>query len=156
VTAPTSSGKVSGGSIDATAEAGFHMPFGGGFSLTPMGQLVYEHVTLNNTSLGGMDVSFGDSDALIARARLLAQAKWGGANFFASAGASTDVLGAKQTTIAGTDFTSTTGGPQAEFTGGLEGQLSPGFSIFGSGEYDVSFDGQSQSYAGRAGLRTAF
>lgn len=156
VTAPTSNGKVSGGSVDAAAEAGFHLPIGGGFSLTPMGQLVYEHVTLNDTSLGGMDVTFGDSDALIARARLLAQATWGGMNLFASAGASTDVLGAKQTTIAGTDFTSTTGGPQAEFTAGLEGKLAPGFSLFGSGEYDVSFDGKSQTYVGQAGFRSRF
>jgi hypothetical protein len=156
VNAPTSTGKVSGGSVDVAAEAGTHVALGEGFTLTPFVQLTYQHVMLDPTTLGGLDVSFGDSDALIGRARLLAEAKMAGLKMFASAGVAQDLLGAKQTTVDGTPFASAIGGARAEFTGGLEGIVGGGLSFFGSGEYDVSFDGNSKTYLGRAGFRGDF
>ena len=154
---PTSSGNVTGGSADFTAEAGAHLDFSNGVTITPLGQLVYEHVTLNSASIGsGIDASFGNSDALIARARLLAQAKMGNINLFTSAGVSDDVLGGTTTTVSGNTFTSTIGGPQAEFVGGVEGSFGAGLSMFGSGEFDISFDGKSKSYVGQAGFRQEF
>ena len=156
VAAPTSTGKVSGGSIDVAAEAGANIALSDAFTLTPFGQLVYQHVMLNSTSLGGLATSFGNSDALIGRVRLLAQMKAAGITGFASAGVSGDLLGPKQTVVAGTTFTSTIGGPRAELTAGIESGMPGGFNIFGSGEFDMSFDGKSQTYLGRAGVRNEF
>jgi hypothetical protein len=161
VTAGSASGTVGGGSVDVAAESGFHIPVANGLTITPFGQLVYEHLSLNNASLadsliGSVDTSFGSSDALIARARVLAQFGTGGLNLFASAGASTDLLGGKEATSEGITYTSSLGGAQAEFTGGVEGKLAAGLSLFGSGEYDVSFSGDSQNYTGRVGLRNDF
>jgi outer membrane autotransporter protein len=155
VDAPTSTGKVDGGSIDVAAEAGAHLG-SGGFVLTPFVQLNYQHITLNPTTLGGMATTFADSDALIGRVRLLAQMGNDALKVFASAGVSDDLLGAKAATLDGVTFTGTTGGPRAEFTGGFEGSVGAGLSFYGSGEYTQSFDGASSTYAGRAGFRKDF
>jgi type V secretory pathway adhesin AidA len=154
VNAPTSTGKVSGGAVDVVAEAGLH--FGGGpITITPLGQLSYQHLMLDDTTLGGSDVDFGDSDSLIGRARLLLQANMAGFKAYASAGVSSDLLGDQKTTVDGTDFNTNTGGARGEFAAGLEASLG-GLSVFGSGEYDVSFDGNSTTYAGRGGFRAGF
>jgi hypothetical protein len=156
VDAPTSTGKVKGGSIDVAAEAGTHLAISDVFSLTPFVQVTYQHVMLDDTAFGGMPVSFGQSDALIARARILAEARNGAFSLFASAGVSGDLLDDKESTVALTTMASSIGGPRAEFTAGIEGRGANGFSIYGSGEYDISFDGNSHAYLGRAGIRKEF
>jgi hypothetical protein len=156
VNAPSSTGKITGGSIDVAAEAGTHIAVSDAFTLTPFVQVNYQRVMLNAGTLGGIPVSFGNSDALIGRARLLAQVTLSGLDLFASAGVSNDFLGAKSTTVSATTFASNIGGPRAEFTGGVEGTMGGGLNLFGSGEVDVSFDGKSQTYLGRAGVRKEF
>lgn len=156
VNAPTSTGSVKGGSLDVAAEVGTHFAISDVFSLTPFVQLTYQHLTLDDTTLGGMATSFGKSDALIARARVLAEARNGAFSLFASAGVSDDLLDDKESTVALTTLESSIGGPRAEFTAGIEGRAANGFSIYGSGEYNVSFDGNSHAYLGRAGIRKDF
>jgi hypothetical protein len=156
VTGGSSTGSLKGGSTEVTAEAGYHMDGGGNIVVTPFAQLVYQHVALGNGMVGPSSVTFDDVNSLIGRARVLVQAKAGSASVFGSVGVSNDFMAPQLTTVSGTTYRTTTGGPRGEFTAGLEGMLAGGFSIFGSGEYDISFDGQSQTYSGRAGFRKDF
>jgi len=156
-TSPTSEGKVTGGSIDVAAEAGMHWKLGDGVTLTPMGQLLYEHVNLDEANVGsGLDATFTHTDALIARGRMLLQSKVGGFSVFGSAGVAGNLLGPMTTTVTGNAFQTNIGGVQAEFVGGIDAAVSAALDVFGSGEFDTSFDGKSQSYAGRAGFRANF
>jgi hypothetical protein len=155
--APMTSGmKVTGHSIDVAAEGGAKFRLSDSVTLIPFGQLVYQHVRLDDSTTGPFVASFADTDALIGRLRLLAQVATGDLVGFASAGVSDDLLSPKQTTVTGVTLASAAGGPRAEFTAGVEGRFGSGLAVFGSGEFAISFDGQSKTYLGRAGVRQEF
>jgi outer membrane autotransporter protein len=152
----TSDMEVTGGSIDVAAEAGARFQVSDAVVLIPFAQLLYQHVDLDDSTTGPFSASFTDTEGLTGRLRLLAQATVGGVTGFASAGVAGDLLGDKKTTVTGVTLATDTGGPRAEFTAGVEGMVGPGLAVFGSGEVDVSFDGESIGYSGNAGLRKEF
>ena len=157
VDAPMTSGmEVTGGSVDVAAEAGAKFQVSDSVVLIPFAQLLYQHVDLDDSTTGPFSASFTDTDGLTGRLRLLAQASVGGVTGFASVGVAGDLLGDKKTTVTGVTLASDTGGARAEFTAGVEGMVGPGLAVFGSGEVDISFDGESMSYYGRAGVRQEF
>ncbi len=147
---------VGGGAIDVSAEAGLKVPVGDRITLIPFAQVTYEHADLNRSSTGPFNATFPDADAVIARTRLLAQIALGPMRVFGSAGVSDDVGGGQKTNVSGTNFLTNLGGATAEFTAGVDGTVGGGLSIFGSGQYNISFDGNTESYMGRGGIRKAF
>jgi len=156
VTAPTSAGKVDGHAIDVAAEIGAHWDVSDNTRITPMGQLIYQHVALRDATLGGIDFAFGKSDALIGRARIMAETTVGDVTTFVSAGVSHDLFDGTETTASNSTWVTALGGTRAELAGGFEGKFGGGLSAFGAGEVTITVDGVSRSYVGRAGIRTEF
>jgi outer membrane autotransporter protein len=151
----TPSMSVDGGQMVLSAEVGAKLQNGGAM-LVPSVQMTYLHDFLDPSTTGPFAATYSQNDALLARARLLAQVTTGATTFYGSVGIVGDLLGKKTTTVSGTPLQSDLGGAGAELAVGVDGKLAPNLNIFGSFQYGIAFDGNSDTKIGRAGLRLRF
>jgi outer membrane autotransporter protein len=156
-----------GWGILASAEAGYAIELGNGYSVIPQGQLIYQRNALD----GGRDqfgrIAYDATNEVYGRlgARLTRNwptgtgqvvRGWVETNLWHQFGADA------KTTFSGLDgmnptgFRTQLGGSWAQLVVGVSGQLTRNVSVFGSVDYNVSLDRIGHGFGGRAGIRVAW
>lgn len=143
-------------------EGGYPVLIAPNITLEPEAQLIYQHLSLDNTQDLVSAVSYGASDAVSGRIGLRLQGNFQGeagllqpylkANFWRNFG------GHDTVTFAGTDVIDTQRMATAfEIGGGVVAKLSNGFGVFASAGYTTNLDGnQRDTVQGNVGLRASW
>lgn len=155
-------GKVDGNAVTASIEGGYPIALGGGWTLEPQAQLIWQHLSLDDTRDRFSTIAFGDSDALTGRLGARLQGRfllgatelqpylnlnlWHGFNrtdkvvFDAS-----DVIATKS------------GGTSLEIGGGLVAKLSTAVSVYATGGYTTELSGRDRrTLQGNLGVRVVW
>ena len=156
-----------GWGLTASAETGYALRLGDGYSLVPQAQLVYQRTDIQ----GGADqfgrISFGATDEIYGRlgtrfAKLWLTndsrtvSTWADVNVWHHFGADakttfTNLEGAFPTTMS-----AGLGDTWTEFALGISGQVTRNVSVFGNVSYNVALSQFGHSVTGRSGVRVAW
>jgi outer membrane autotransporter protein len=153
-----------GWGITASAETGYTIALGNGYSAIPQAQLIYQRTSLD----GGADqfglINFAATDEIYARlgGRLAkgwqtndgrTVTTWAETNIWHQFGNDAKTTFA---TLQGTDpttFAAGLGGTWAQVGLGLSGQLTRNVSVFGVADYDIALSQPGHSIGGRTGIK---
>jgi len=156
-----------GWGLTASAETGYVIALGSGYSIIPQAQLVYQRTDID----GGADefarISFGATDEVYGRLGSRFAKNWlTNDGRVVTTWAETDVWhqfsGDFNTTFASLQGTNPVtfstkgvglGTTWGQFGLGISGQLTHNVNIFGVADYNVAFDQPGHSLGGRAGVR---
>jgi len=159
---------TAGWGVTASAETGDRIVVGSGFSVTPQGQLIYQHSALDASADRYGRISFAATDEVYARLGARLSRDWlttAGRNVttFAETSFWHQFGPDARTTFASTDganptvVSATLGGTWSQFRLGISGQVTHGVSVFASGDYDISLDStHGHSLGGQAGVSVAW
>ncbi|MDX3884195.1 MAG: autotransporter-associated beta strand repeat-containing protein [Sphingomonas sp.] len=157
--------KTDGTGIAVSLETGYPVRLGGGFSIEPQAQLIYQHLDLDDSADMAADVQFDKAEALTGRMglRLLHNgerpgrdgprpiATWLRANVWREFNAD------PRTSFSSEDgpvpFRSNIKATWAEFGAGVSTEVTRGATLFGSGSWQTAFGQETKSWGLRAGLR---
>ena len=156
-----------GWGLTASAETGYALRLGGGYSLTPQAQLVYQRTDIRGgadqfggISYGATDEIYGRLGARFAKLWLADSGRtvttWADVNVWHQF---TDDAKTTFTTLEGafpTTMSAGLGGTWAEFALGISGQVTRNVSIFGNVGYNVALNQFGHSISGRSGVRVAW
>ena len=159
-----------GWGITASAEAGYALALGDGFTVIPQGQLIYQRTSIDggadqfgNISYGATDEVYGRLGARFAKGWLINDGRvvttWAETNFWDQFGGNAKTT---FTTLDGTNpatFATNLGGlgsTWAQVRLGVTGQLTHNVSMFGDADYNVALNQPGNSFGGRAGVRVAW
>ena len=157
-----------GWGITASAEAGYQVGLGNGYSVIPQGQLVYQRTSIDGgtdqfarISYSAPDEIYGRFGARFAKGWLTNDSRvvttWAEANFWHQFGEDAKTM---FTTLEGANpatFATSLGGTWAQIRLGLTGQLMHNVSVFGDADYNIALANQhGHSLSGRAGIRVAW
>jgi autotransporter family porin len=159
--------KTDGRALTASLEGGYPFALGNDWTVEPQAQLIWQRLSLDDSSDQAGRVLYGDTDTYLARigARLSKEwtqgdgrktTTWARANLWHAFG---DDAKTSFPTLAGGPGTVATplGGTWAQVGVGVTGQVSPKLQLFASGDYSRTLDaGRGHSLAARAGLRYAW
>lgn len=158
-----------GGSFAASLEAGKPFQLGGGYSIEPQAQLMYQTASLTGSSDSAASVVFSDVDSLVGRL---------GARLSRSFAIDPDAaqphvitawlrpsvwyefLGNPTTSFSSATglipFRSDLGGGWGEILAGFDVQVARNASFYASASYQIGFDGKSDAYGGKFGARVTW
>ena len=153
-----------GWGITASAETGYVVAFGGGYSVIPQGQLIYQRTSINGgtdqfsqISYNATDEIYGRLGARFAKGWLTNDGRtvtaWAETNFWHQFGDDAQTTFTNLQGINPTTFTTSLGGTWAQVGLGLSGQLTRNVSVFGNADYNVALSQPGHSLGGRAGVR---
>ncbi|MEK1887345.1 MAG: autotransporter domain-containing protein [Phyllobacterium sp.] len=161
--------RSSGSKMAASLEAGYPFHLGNGWILEPQVQLVYQALNIDD---GAADVSYADTDSMAGRLGARVARDWGVGAVDASGRAprtfSLWVRGDIWHEFLGdptTEFSSATGSiPFTTDLGDTSGRLGIGAAmqvtdattIYGNVNYESSFDGDADAWAGKVGFKTTW
>jgi outer membrane autotransporter protein len=149
-------------------EGGYPIRFGGGFSIEPQAQIVYQTIHLDDASDPGATVLFRNADSLAGRIGLrLAH------TFAIDAGPQPrlmtawlrpnlwhDFRGNPKTAFSSETgfipFRSDIGGTWFELNAGVSGEIAQNTALYVNGGYQISVDDDSTAYTGKAGVRVTW
>ncbi|MCL2715746.1 MAG: autotransporter outer membrane beta-barrel domain-containing protein [Alphaproteobacteria bacterium] len=158
---------TNGWGITASAETGYVIALGNGYSVTPQGQLVYQRTDIRD----GMDpfgrVNFGATDEIYGRLGARTAKSWitdRGQTVVTWLNTSVwHQFGNDATTtfatLQGTNpmsFEANLGGTWAQIGLGISGQVTRSVSIFGSADYNIALSQPGHGLGGRAGIRVSW
>jgi outer membrane autotransporter protein len=156
-----------GWGITASVETGYQVALGGGYSVIPQAQLVYQRTSID----GGTDqfgrISFGATDEIYGRlgARFAKDwltndgrtvTTWVDTNFWHQFGADAQTTFTNLQGLDPTTVSASLGGTWAQVGLGLSGQLTRNVSIFGRADYNISLDQPGHSLGARAGVKVTW
>ena len=162
-----SGSKTGGYDVTASLESGVPFALGGGYVIEPQGQLVYQHLHLNDASDRYGRFLYGDTDTLYGRvgARLFknwtafdgrAFSTWARVNVWHTF---TGLPQMTVTTLENTNPASFTGSPTLGRTWGqlgvgISGEVARNINLFGTMDYTANLgSGSGYSLGGRVGMR---
>jgi outer membrane autotransporter protein len=152
--------------VAASLEGGQRFLLHDGFSVEPQAQLIYQAAHLSDSSDAAASVRFSNIDSLAARVGVRFAKAWpldGQADSprqikaWLRPSVWHEFLGQPKT-----EFSSATGsipfkddlsGSWAEITAGLDANIHKNASVYGNVGYQVAFDGKSDAYSAKVGLR---
>jgi outer membrane autotransporter protein len=156
-----------GWGITASAEAGYKIALGGGYSVIPQGQLIYQRTSLD----GGVDqfgrISFGPTDEVYGRLGgrfakdwLINETRkvttWAEANIWQQFGSDAKTTFATLDGAFPTTVGAGLGGTWAQLGVGLSGQVTRNVSIFGVADYNIALNQSGHSVGGRIGIKVTW
>jgi autotransporter family porin len=159
------SGRSTGIGVDSDAwsllgslEAGIPFRLGGGFTLEPQAQLVYQHLAFDGTADPFSTVRFNTPDAVSGRIGVRLQGAFAGGQVrpYLKASLWQDWLDKDSVIYADTHRLDTEhGGTAVEVGGGLVAELMPGVGLWGVVDYttDIAGDTERETLRGNAGVR---
>jgi len=148
-----------------SAEGGYPFAVGGGWSLEPQSQLIYQSLSLANASDAAARVQFRDADSLAGRigGRASRNWQWDQKNypdlltgwFFANLWHEfkSDAVTAFSSQDGNVPFHSDLGGSWWELGAGLSAQLHKGTSLYATVSYDKGFGSGVKAVNGNVGMR---
>ena len=153
-----------GWGITASAEAGYTIALGDGYSVIPQGQLIYQRTDIRGGADPFAQISFGTTDEIYARlgGRFAkdwlvndgrAVTSWAETNIWHQFGGDATTAFANLQGTSPTTFAASLGGTWAQIGLGISGQLTRKVSIFGNADYNIALNQPGHSLGGRAGLR---
>lgn len=159
--------RTAGWGFISSLEGGYRYTLNDGWSVEPQAQLIYQHVSLDNTSDQFGRISFADNDTVYGRvgAKLgrdwqaedgRRYSAWARVNLWHTTG---DEARTSFANLEGNNrmtFDADLGGTWGQFGMGFSGQLTEQVSLFASGDYSHSLGHngiKSDSIAGRLGLK---
>jgi len=156
--------KTKGWAFTASLESGYPFALGNGWTIEPQAQLIYQHLSLDDSYDRAGRVLYGDTDTIYARvgARLTKEWKlanghklttWARANLWHTFG---DKGKTSFPTIEGGPGVMKTslGGTWGQIGVGVSGQVNSNLRIFASGDYNMALDGgRGHSLTGRIGAK---
>ena len=157
-----------GWGLTVSAEAGYTFQLGGGYSITPQGQFIYQRTSINGVTMASTgQLTYGATDELYGRlgGRLAKNwltndnrvvTTWFDANFWHQFGdnPTTQILAANP--AMNQTIPSNLGGTWAQLGLGVAGRVSPNLSMFGSVDYDIGLDRPEHALGGRAGMKVTW
>ncbi len=139
---------VSGTGITASLEGGHPLALGQGWTLEPQAQLVWQHVSLNDTNDRFSSVSFNLDDSVTGRLglRVQGEAAMNGVALqpYLKANIWHDFGGTDRVTFDTTDIATEGRSTSFEFGGGVIAKVSDQVSIFATGGYTTNLGGDSR------------
>jgi|GEM_PF-326249 len=157
--------KTDGYGLAASFEGGYALQLGQGFVVEPQAQLVYQHVSFDDSSDSGASVYFKDANSLAGRIGVRLKKDWVLDNVskphvlttWLRANIWHEFMGDNKMSFSSLDgpvnFTSDLGGSWAEIQAGVRSHVTDAVSVFASGGYQVGFTGDRHAYSGKLGLR---
>ncbi|MBO9715375.1 MAG: autotransporter-associated beta strand repeat-containing protein [Pseudoxanthomonas sp.] len=157
--------KTDGFGIAASIEAGKSFALGGGYSLQPQGQVVYQTIDFDDTADPAAEVRYDDVDSLAARLglRLVRDSRSSGAGgvrpvtWWLRANVWHEFIAEPTTSFSSEDgfvpFRSNLKGTWAELGAGVSAEVARGANFFASGGYGSAFGDGLTSWNARVGLR---
>lgn len=157
-------GETDGFGFAASLEGGYPIDLGGDWQLEPQAQLVYQAIDISDFDDGAADVSYSDEDSLAGRlgARLVRQWIGGGDHprhmtFWGRADVWHEFLGDPTTEISSAtgpvSFTADLGSSWGKLGVGAAMQGSETVTLYGNANYEASFDGDTEAWEGKFGLK---
>ena len=158
---------TNGWGITASAETGYVLALGDGYSVIPQGQLIYQRTDIQGgvdqfgrISYGATDEIYGRLGARFAKGWLTSDGRtvttWAETNFWHQFGDDAQTTFATLQGANPTTFAASLGGTWAQLGLGLSGQLTRNVSVFGITDYNVALSQPGHSLGGRAGVRVAW
>jgi len=159
--------RTRGWGITASAETGYQIALGDGYSVIPQGQLIYQRTNIDGgadqfgfISYGATDEIYGRLGARFAKAWLTNDGRvvttWVETNVWHQFGEDAKTT---FTTLDGTfptTLSTSLGGTWAQLRLGLTGQLTRNVSIFGDADYNIVLNQPGHSLGGRTGIKVAW
>jgi len=156
-----------GWGITASAEAGYQVALGDGYSVIPQGQIIYQRISIDSGTDQFAQISFGTTDEIYARlgGRLTKDwltndgrtvTPWVEANIWHQFGDNAQTSFASLQGNFPTSFGVGLGGTWAQVGLGLSGQLMRNVSVFGKADYNIALNQPGHSLGGRAGVRVSW
>lgn len=156
--------KTRGWAFTASLESGYPFALGSGWTIEPQAQLIYQHLSLDDSHDRAGRVIYGDTDTFYARIGTrvtkewtLANGRklttWARANLWHTFG---DKGKTSFPTVAGGSGTMKTslGGTWGQIGIGISGQVSANMRVFASGDYNMALDkGRGHGLSGRLGVK---
>jgi fibronectin-binding autotransporter adhesin len=157
--------RTEGTGLVASLEAGVPLRLGGGFSIEPQAQILYQGIDFDDSADPAAEIRFDDVESLTGRLGLrLAHngqrpssygprpvTTWVRANVWHEFKAD------PRTSFSSADgfvpFRSNLEGTWAEFGAGVSTELTPGATLFASGSYQTAFGQEVEAWGARGGLR---
>jgi outer membrane autotransporter protein len=148
---------IDGTGVTASLEGGYPIALTDQWTLEPQGQIIWQHLSLDDTADSFSSVSFDTDDAVTGRLGFRLQA-----NYPTSAGVIQPYLkanlwhnfSADQTVhFDGDPITTELGGTSLEFGGGIVAKLNEKLSLFATADYTTDIDGEkTEIFEGNLGL----
>ena len=159
--------QTSGWGFISSLEGGYRHAFNDGWAIEPQAQLIYQHVSLDNTSDKYGRIYFHDTDTVYGRVGAKLSYEWQGEsgsqysawtrmNVWHTMGGSAKTSFANLQGQNRVTLESDLGGAWGQIGLGLSGRLSEKVSLFASGDYNRSLGHngiKSDSFSGRLGLK---
>lgn len=155
----------------ASLEGGYPIALGNGWIIEPQAQLMYQTIPTGSRSDGAALVRFSDVDSLAGRlgARLAKswtleeaspQVRPRLMTAWLKGSIWNEFLGSPKTSFSSATgpipFRSDLGGAWAEIKAGVDAQITASTALYASAGYSVGFDGRSNAYDGKLGLKVTW
>jgi autotransporter family porin len=158
---------TNGWGFASSLEAGYPIKLGGGFIIEPQAQIVYQNVSLGDSGDTAAAVQFRNADSVAARigarvartwsmdsTQLRSITAWVRPSFWNEFSGNPQTLFSSE--AGPVPFRSDLGGGWFEFNAGVDAKITTATSLFASGGYQVSTDGNMTAYNGKGGLRVSW
>jgi len=153
-----------GWGLTASAEAGYALALGSGYSVIPQGQLIYQRTNIQGggdqfgqISFAATDEVYGRLGGRLAKGWLTNDGRvvttWAETNVWHQFGGDAKTTFATLEGTNPTTFAASLGGTWAQIGLGISGQFTRNVSIFGVTDYNVALSQPGHSIGGRAGVR---
>ena len=148
---------IDGSGVTASLEGGYPIALTPNWKLEPQGQLIWQHLSLDDQSDGFSTVSFESDDAVTGRlgVRLQGNFQTAAANFqpYLKANLWHNFDSEDRIVFAETPIITEFGGTALEVGGGVIAKLSESTSLFGTADYTFDVDGEkTRVFEGNIGL----
>jgi len=156
-----------GWGITASAETGYRVTLGDGYSVIPQGQIIYQRTDINSgvdpfarISFAATDEVYGRLGGRLARGWLTNDGRtvtaWMDTSIWHQFGDNAQTSFASLQGNFPTSFGVGLGGTWAQVGLGLSGQLMSNVGIFGKADYNIALNQPGHSLGGRAGVRVSW
>jgi outer membrane autotransporter protein len=154
-----------GWDLTASAEAGYRISLGNGYSVTPQGQVIYQRTAIDSGAdhygqiiYDPTNEVYGRLGAKLAKDWITADSRktttWADANIWHQFGANAKTT---FTNLQGANPTRLLVEPGGRLVGlGISGQLTKSISVFGSGDYSAALNQRGYNWGGRAGVKVTW
>ena len=165
-------GEPNGFGVAASLEGGYPFHLGNGWLLEPQAQLVYQALNIDDFNDGAADVSYSDTDSLAGRLGARVARDWGVGAVDASGRAPRtfslwvrgdiwhEFLGEPTTAFSSATgsipFTADLGDTSGRLGIGASMQVTDAATVYGNVNYESSFDGDADAWAGKVGFKTTW
>ncbi|MCL2716698.1 MAG: autotransporter outer membrane beta-barrel domain-containing protein, partial [Alphaproteobacteria bacterium] len=157
-----------GWGLTASAEAGYTIQLGQGYSIIPQAQLIYQRTSINGLTNASGQLNYGATDEIYGRlgGRLAKNwmtndnrvvTTWFDANFWHQFGdnPTTSYISATNPAL-NQSISSNLGGTWAQLGLGISGRMNQNLSAFGSVDYNIGLDRPEHAVGGRAGVKVVW